>query len=293
MTNEFTKYSNLLEAEFKSRGYETVRHSAKRFMVAGLEFMGPAAVTPEAVDICKDKQLTKEYAASVIDSPKGYVIRRGMPVTRELPFPLVVKPVDGSLAKGVFVKLEDEEEFFSAIQHVHKIGHDALVEEYIEGTKYRILASRWSHISNIRYKDSILIGNGRDRIETLVENRNRKRQDGDSLIKIDKNALAKQKLTERTILHEGRRIYLSYIAARATGAACIEEGDIEGFDLASRVIQTIPTLVTAGVDMIKTDGGWKLLECNAHSYLRQHLKPDIGAAQPVIERIVDAYLKTV
>jgi cyanophycin synthetase len=286
--SEFRRYSLLLEKEFKKRGYEVERLGRLTFNVGPLRFSGPSAISDETQAICRNKVLTKEYTAGVVDSPEGYEIPVGESPELLLPFPLVVKPIDGSLAKGVHANIQSEEEFLEAVRTVHEMGRTALVEEYITGTKYRILASATHQISNLRYLDSVVVGNGRDRLSRLI---NEVSRNSNKKIEVDRTALKKQGVNKKTVPEEGQVVYLSYIAARASGAKCFEEGEAPQFDIALEIIRAIPGLVTAGIDIIRTkDGKWKLIEVNGRAYLRQHLAPDFGVPAPVVKLLVDAYI---
>src|SRR5699024_4979824 len=84
-------------------------------------------VTNEAVELGMDKQKTKiKLSEAGVNVPKGKMFKQNTNTNEifkyidEIDYPVVIKPVDGSFGRGVFVDLYAEEEVLQAIAFIKK-----------------------------------------------------------------------------------------------------------------------------------------------------------------------------
>ncbi len=304
MASMFPVYSKLIENECKDRGFGVQRLTSSSFVCGGIEFFKTTGSTSSARQICRNKAQTHSYVNSAgILTPSYYVIKRGERIERKLPFPLVLKPVNGSLGRDVYLRINKEIDFTTIAKRIIDKRGEVLVEEYIEGTKYRVFASDKKLISVIEYEAPIIIGDGRSALYTLMKKENEKKKAKNKefplanfpMLRPADEVLKRAKLTYASILPKGRVLNLDPMITRATGSHSKEILDtIENgsFDFCYKAVASIPELKTTGVDVIieKGTGRKVFLEVNGIPHLRANLWPLEGNPQPVIKELVGAYL---
>lgn len=153
---------------------------------------------------------------------------------RELRFPLVVKPTEGtSCGKDVMCKIGNIDlltkhlkQFFQTYNHAH-------IEEFHEGlNEYRILMLNHRVIGVAKRSGASVIGNGTDSIEQLIAQKNLERAkliDTISLspLKMDeeyKNCLLEQNVNLQTVPAMGMKIRLCYTANSSRGGDILPLG---------------------------------------------------------------------
>lgn len=125
---------NLCEAAHNDRKYEP--HVVALLELLGLKYTGAG---PEALQICKDKGLTKKVLAyHDIPVPKFIIASRSKPVRslKKFNFPAFVKPLKLEASEGISqVSLaSNEKEALERIKFVNeRLEVDAIVEEFIDG----------------------------------------------------------------------------------------------------------------------------------------------------------------
>src|SRR5690625_5137075 len=84
-------------------------------------------VANEAVDIVHDKHLAKAYFQKAeVPTPNGVMFNKSIPNdeimerVHDLPYPLVVKPVLGSLGKGVVTNIQNDSDLLKAINYLRE-----------------------------------------------------------------------------------------------------------------------------------------------------------------------------
>ncbi|MBD3362432.1 hypothetical protein GF362_01815 [Candidatus Dojkabacteria bacterium] len=126
-------------------------------------------------------------------------------------FPVVIKPEDSSLGKGVTVNINSTDEIEPAIQEVSLIGKKkVLVEDYVKGTDYRILIYRNKILDVLKRIPPYVIGDGEKSIKELIASKNKEREKLRlKLIQVDKtveNFLQDQKLNLNSVLKKGHKV---------------------------------------------------------------------------------------
>src|SRR5690625_4879964 len=135
-------------------------------------------VSNEAVKICIDKYLTKKYLKEAnVPTPEGALFNSEhskdeiLSYAKELGYPLVVKPVDGSGGKGVIANIRTEQELLDALSIVRDDMkfEKIIVEEYFEGTDYRIYVIGDKVVAAFDRIPANVIGDGKNTIAKLLE----------------------------------------------------------------------------------------------------------------------------
>ena len=155
-------------------------------------------------NMTRNKNLTKMILGEIgIATPKGVVATSfnealNLIKKNNLSYPLIAKPLDGSLAKGVTWDINSREEIRKALATLEKSkqfqkSKKFLMEEMFIGDEFRVLVLNKKVISCVKKIPASLLGDGRSTIKKLVENFNKTRLKGFKL-KVDvvvKNTLKK------------------------------------------------------------------------------------------------------
>lgn len=140
----------------------------------------PNVVSKEAIDICVNKQKTREFLAEKnVNVPQGLVlsslneseIKKSI---NHLDFPLVIKPLDGKGGRGVITGIDDFKELFDNINYLKNDLNinEIIVEEYIEGEDYRAFVIGDKVIGAFRRLPPHVIGDGKNSIKELLKRKN-------------------------------------------------------------------------------------------------------------------------
>src|SRR5699024_9545865 len=137
----------------------------------------------EAVELGMDKQKTKiKLSEAGVNVPKGKMFKQNTNTNEifkyidEIDYPVVIKPVDGSFGRGVFVDLYAEEEVLQAIAFIKKeLNEDIIVEQYIDGHDYRVYVIENEVVGAILRVPPNIIGDGKSTVEELIKIKNKDR----------------------------------------------------------------------------------------------------------------------
>lgn len=277
-----------------------------RFSVARGDF-----VTREAIRVCVDKDLTKkQMLAHEVSTPRGEVFLAGVnreeikAYAKQIGYPVVVKPKDGTGGKGVVTGIQDDAALDAALDYLYKDLKvtDIILETYVEGDDYRIYVLNGEVIAAFSRERAHVIGDGKSTIRKLIREKNKVRTEqaglgGSSGIKIDnetKRLLSQKGYDEDTILASGEKIYLNSKNNVSAGGESTDKTDELTEDMKAIAIKAqkaVPGLIQCGVDMIinsdMTEG--YVLEINSRPHIRSHLFPLNGQARDVPKAVIDFY----
>lgn len=217
---------------------------------------------------------------------------------------LVVKPRHGLGGKGVSIKPKSLQEFKGAIDLAFESDKKVIVEEFIKGVDYRILVLDGKVLAVAKRLPALIVGNGKDTIETLVKEENAKRETDSKKSKIlfdeaSRNVLIEKGLNNDSVPQKDEVIYLRRNSNLSTGGTTIDRTDLIHPDNAELAIQATQTvgLVLCDVDLIINDisKSYKIQNCavnelNDNPGLRIHLYPTEGEAREVDTTILE-YIK--
>jgi cyanophycin synthetase len=244
-------------------------------------------------NLTKNKSITKFVLESVgIRTPKGIVTHSfedGIREVREknLTYPLISKPVDGSLAKGVTWNITSEAGLQEAIEHAlgaygYREDIKILVEEMFVGNEYRVLVFNGKVLSCVEKIPAGITGDGEQSIQDLIHSFNKTRRHGFE-IKLDtvaKETLSKAGYTLKTILPKDSFFKLRNNLNMSDGGRCIERTATMDKELQKTCVKAVESLglTYGGLDLITNNislpgAPYVILEVNPNPYYNMHEKP--------------------
>lgn len=218
--------------------------------------------------------------------------------------PLAIKPLSGSLGRGVTLGAADDSSIRRGYQWAAEIGGQVIVQPMLRGSTYRLLVIGQKMVAAVRQRPPEIEGDGASTIVQLVEELNvsQERQLGDKAkltrIEIDEiteRILKDNGLEDSSVLPPGRRLALKHSGSLRLGGQAYdvtEEVHPDNRFLAERASRVIG-LDVAGIDIVAQDIGKPLqdgegvIEVNAAPDFRMHLRPTGGRPRPVAERFLD------
>jgi len=221
-----------------------------------------------AYAICKDKEMTRRFLKIAgIKTTEGEKfkkseIKKAIEFANKNGFPVVIKPVDGTWGKNVYLGIDTAKAAIDAISNIIKKDPCFLVEKQFEGNEYRVLATKEKLLGIINRVPANIIGDGKSKIKELIEIKNSDPRRGGghtkSLIKIEidtdvMNNLKKQGLSEDSIPKKGQQIFLRKNSNLSTGGDSFDITDEvhpKIKKLAPKVIAAIPGLPYGGFDLL-------------------------------------------
>lgn len=263
-------------------------------------------------DLTRNKVVTKTILESVdIRTPKGIVAVSPEQATQEirekkLRYPLIVKPVDGSLAKGVTWNVATEAEVAKAVEHAlsaygYRKGIKIIVEEMFLGNEYRALVLNGEVLSCVEKIPAGVTGNGTTTIQDLIHDFNKTRRHGFE-IKLDsvaKNTIAEAGYTLETVLPKDFFLKFRNNLNMSDGGRSIDRTKEM-----SSILKTICTravealgLTYGGLDLLTNDLSsesptYVILEVNPNPFYNMNEKPLVeGEGCDVSEKIIQTIFK--
>lgn len=262
-----------------------------------------------AVESVACKWFTKEMLGKA-----GIAVPRGLTVydkkelekaAEEIPFPWVIKPIDGNHGRGITANIRNMEVALKAANQAWKISDKIIVEEYVEGADYRFLVINYKLIAVAKRTPACVRGDGQLTIRELIakENENPNRGSGHekvlTKIKIDyhtKALLKESGLSLDDVLPLGKEILLKKTANLSTGGTSTDVTDsVHPFNvfLAERIAR-IFQLDVCGIDIMAKDvtqpiqhGNGAVIEVNAGPGFRMHTHPSNGTPRDVAKPVID------
>ncbi|WP_163969615.1 acylphosphatase [Oceanobacillus halotolerans] len=271
-------------------------------------------VTNEAVEIGSEKDDTKVWldkAGVPVPLGKGFEAEATdeeiINYSKELDFPLVLKPTNASLGNGVVTNIKNEQEFKKAIQYVrHELEYpEVVVEQYVEGKEYRVYVIEDEVIAAYNRVPANIIGDGNHTIEELIDLKNYERRKNarlnSCLIEMDKEILEfiqSAGYSLESVPKKGEVIYLRQKTNISSGGDPIDVTDTlpdEFKQIAIDAVKAVPGLYHGGVDIIVNENRTSLkapgvvIELNPTAQIGGILYPLKGKARNIPGAIIDYY----
>ena len=152
-----------------------------------------------AQQILRDKNTTKLFLhESSIHTLPGRVFNEGDSKVidtycKKVGYPVVVKPLDGALGRGVHMNIRKKKELVEAVNACLSKSSTVFVEKMFVGIEYRILATRSKVLGVTKRVPANVVGDGKNTISKLITIKNKDPRRTDSLesslrtIKVDKH----------------------------------------------------------------------------------------------------------
>ncbi len=262
-----------------------------------------------AVEIACDKEETKNLLQQLnIPTPKGgsaYDEDDLETIIRRIGYPIVIKPIDGNHGRGSTMNIKNWDEAVAALKKAKEVSRWSIVERYVLGYDYRLLAINYKFVSAALRKPAAVVGDGKHTIKELVDEVNKDPRRGYghenvlTSIKIDDHTirlLEKLGMDENSIPDRGAEIFLKSTANLSTGGTATDVTDHvhpANVFTAERIARVIG-LDICGIDIMSPDisipmneNNGVVLEVNAAPGFRMHLAPSEGIGRNVAEPVVD------
>lgn len=262
-----------------------------------------------AVDLAGDKEETKNLLQRAgVPVPKGRVLRNIEDldwVFDKVPFPVVIKPVDGNQGKGATINITNKRDAKIAFNAAKKFSRRVIIESFITGFDYRLLVVDYKFVAAAKRTPAAVIGDGKLTIEKLIATVNKDPRRGygheNVLTEIKVDAMTERlmkslKLTVKSVLPKDEVLYLKTTANLSTGGTSRDvTHKVHPYNvfMAERVSRVIG-LDICGMDVMAPDidipineNGGAVLEVNAAPGFRMHLDPSEGFPRNVAEPVID------
>ena len=298
---KYSYYSSQMELEANRLGFSTKRIDDLTFYTNGIRFFRSTSVPDGARDITKDKVKTKNIIGC--NTPKYYVLKKGEEEeVPKLPFPLVLKPISETGSAGVYVNINSHEEYKKVAKLLLTKRNSIMVEEYIEGEKYRVLVTDEKILSIVKLIPQTVIGDGVSTISKLIKQRNEERRIRFSSlptyilqeVSASRSALKRQGFSLNSVLKKGEKFKLRELSSVSTGASCLEFFDelVSPFtEICVNSVKAVPGLKLSGTDIIvDRHGNQHIIELNSWPSFRSHMLVENVEPKPVIREVMRMFL---
>jgi cyanophycin synthetase len=267
-------------------------------------------VPVEAMRIGRSKTLTKECLAKAgVPVPKGRSFAAEindediLAYADTLTFPVVLKPTNGNLGKGVISNITSKELLADALVHVRQELNypEVIVEQFMTGEEYRIYILDGQVLAATNRIPANVIGDGKNSIKELILLKNKERRKNPNFknrsIKIDQEVEKHVKAAGYTldsILQDGERLFLRAKSNISTGGEPIDVTDELTEEIKNIAINTgraVEGLVQGGIDVIvnKENNTGSVIEINTRPGIGLHLFPMEGIGRDLPKAIIDYY----
>ena len=248
---------------------------------------------------CRSKALGRQVFAAH-DLPHARGLKFFWPWTAirfagEHGFPLVIKPNVSGYSRGSYFPINSYGELWKAIFKAKYWWPTTMVEQYLKGANYRVLATDQKLISVIRRYPPFVMGNGTDSIAALIDSENRIREEMGLypvMHPIEKDEkvrahLEKQGLSLESVPADGEMVEVFHRVALAPGGIVeiIDQGTIpeENRAFFYSVVKAfdanifgIDVIFEKGIEVPVSQQKCILVEVNSRPYIKMHHYPRYG-----------------
>jgi len=257
------------------------------------------------------KKILMKYC---ILTPEGNLFRHprlAYEYAEKIGYPVVIKPVDGSLSKDVTINIANQTELETAIFKIKNHEDKFLLEKFILGDNYRALVVDYQLIGCVMRYPAHVVGDGKNTIRKLINKKNKHPLRGDkevfntTLYKINIDQKLKAKIKSQgydinSVLSKNKKIFLNDKINALSG--------VEIYDVTDKVHPKTQKLFIKvaklfdsqllGIDYITKNISkpWSkvksaIIEINSVPYIDLHHFPLRGKPQNVSGHLWDMILK--
>lgn len=260
-----------------------------------------------AQGIAREEELTRSLLSTCgVPVPASRVVDSGgaaWEAADSIGLPVIVKPVEGAVTRGMLADLSSEQAVRSAFAQAAAENGKAIVEQAVPGLEHRLLVVGGRMVAAAQGDESWVTGDGRSTVQELVDvqiNQGaaslseaestppRIRCEADRAILM---ALRRQGLTPASVPAPGTRVIVQRIGRNAVD--CTDRVHPEVARLAELAVLLVG-LDIAGVDVVArdigrplADQGGAVVQVHAGPDLLLHAAPTSGTGRPVGRMIVD------
>jgi len=251
---------------------------------------------------CRSKaQARAVFAANEVPHARGFVFFLPWKVrafVKAHGFPVVVKPNVSGYSRGSYFPINNFAELWRGIILAKAWWPTTVIEQYLAGANYRVLATGEKLVSVIRRYPPLITGNGRDSIDQLIDAENRVRAQmklHPVIFPISKSKLVvahlkKRGMTLDSVPGEGERVELFHRVALAPGGIVetIDQNTIaaDNAELFKSVVRMfnanllgIDVIFERGIETSYREQKCIFIEVNSRPYAQMHHFPRYGKAE--------------
>ncbi|GAA1808193.1 ATP-grasp domain-containing protein [Nesterenkonia flava] len=287
------------------RGIE-LQPSPKRHIVlrhAGKNFRWPEGLNvPLARRATQLKEVTSRLLRSKgINAPENAVfgpedVARALAWAAPI-FPVVVKPFEANMGRGVHVNINNETSFRQAFSRVAADFGHVLVEDFAPGVEHRVLVVDYTVVAATRRVPANVVGDGEQSVAELAEIKSQDLGRIHKKIVLDDmvaDYLRRRGLSIDSVPAAGEQVFLRGTSNLHTGGDAVdatEQLKPEEIEFAERAARAIPGLRLAGLDLLLPRGGQgsepSVLEINPKPMISMHHFPREGTPRDAAGAILD------
>lgn len=274
----------------------------------------PDCTTKGAVATLRNKHRTsKKLRARGMPVPESYLFdaektdyTRVRERAESIGFPVVLKPVQGSVGRGVFANIANEGQLSECYRHLVEEMKKSyiMLERHHFGQDFRIYVIGERYVAACKRIPANVVGDGKSTIDQLIARKNRARRSNPflsgGLIAKDyevTEVIARVGYTFDSVPREGAYIALREKANASAGGDVVDMTEVlpkRIQDAAVAAVRVIPGLMAAGVDVLWNesdssghDGDFVIIEMNSRAHIGLNMYPSIGEGQDLPKAIID------
>ena len=251
---------------------------------------------------CRSKAQGREvFARNDVPHARGMIFLlpwRVRAFVKEHGFPVVVKPNVSGYSRGSYFPINNFRELWRGIALAKLWWPTTVIEQYLKGANYRVLATGHNLVSVIRRYPPFVIGNGKDSISALIDEENRVRAAmklHPTIFPIGKSDLViahlkKHRLTLDSVPLEGEHVELFHRVALAPGGVVetIDQDTIadDNKALFMAVVRMfganllgIDVIFEKGIEISHRAQKCIFIEVNSRPYAEMHHHPRYGKVE--------------
>lgn len=277
----------------------------------------PGATTREAFRACNNKSRALHLMEIAgVSVPRGRRIDASsttmeevVQTAHEIGYPVVIKPVLGSMGRGVFSGIRSDEDLKNYYRYIvdELKKNRIIIEKHIDGQDYRVFVVGETVAAATWRSPASVVGNGQQSVTELIYDKNYYRRNNPALSKelitIDlevERQLRDQGLTYDSVPAAGQYVRLRGKANLSTGGEIVDVTQLLP-DMVKQVaidaVAAIPGLVSAGVDVMIDKKPAELdvasiasvIELNPRAHIGGHMFPSDGPGHNAAGALVDHF----
>lgn len=273
-------------------------------------------ITDEAHDIVESKYKTASTLRQAgVPAPQSHYfdIRESsftdiLQAACALSFPVVLKPVQGSVGRGVLANIHSAEQLEAGYRHLVDDLHikRIVLERHHQGNDYRVFVSNGQYMAAVLRLPAHVTGDGRSTVHELIEQKNQLRRQNPflsgGLITVDyevNDMLSRAGHTWQSVPAQGAHVALRAKANASAGGDVVDVTETLPERIqqaAATAVEAIPGLPAAGVDVLwdehntaECETDFVIIEMNARSHIGVNMYPTHGTGRDLPQRIIDGY----
>jgi cyanophycin synthetase len=295
-----------IEKVIPERGYFYINIRGKKIFVSRKFKIANSLITGGEITKFKDLSymLLKEHG---LPTPKTICFYKSTfnknnpeKKLRTLHFPIILKDAKGSNSKGIFPDLKDVPSALAVLRKELRNYRGLVAQEMVSGKEFRILILKDRVIGALELIPPRIFGNGKDTIDKLIKEKQKKTQKKTPLDASLTTILREQGVTLKSLPEKGKEVYLRKNSSLAEGGETRDVTDLVHDDIRKVCAKTarITEKHLAGIDVMcddvskgLSDQNFNILEINGKPDLYIHYNPTHGKTQNVIKEIINFILK--